>query len=133
MSSALKLPVRMLASAGVALTLLFSAACDDDDDPVAPVATELEISAGNNQTIAPNTASAPLSVILRDQNDEPLAGRTVNWAVATGSGTLSGATSITDQQGVATITFTSDATAGAATVTASVPGVTPVTFSLMVQ
>lgn len=133
MHQVLKAPTRMLASAGMALTLLFAAACDDDDDPVAPVATELEITSGDNQTIAVNTAAAALTVTLLDQDDDPLQGRTVNWAIAGGDGTLSGATSVTDAQGQATITFTAGATPGAAAVTASVPGVTPVTFDITVQ
>jgi hypothetical protein len=124
---------RILAGAGLALSLMFTAACDDDDPVVPPVPTELNISNGNNQSIATNTASEPLMVTLLDQNDDPLAGRTVTWTIVTGDGTLSAGTSVTDAQGVATVTFTSNLTTGTVTVSATVMGVTPATFDIMVQ
>lgn len=134
MSPVLRSTTRMLAGAGMAFTLLFTAACDNDDDPFVPVATELSVTAGNNQTLAINTASQPLTVTLLDQNDDPIANRTVNWSVTSGTGTVESATSTTNAQGIATMTFTSGATTGAVVVTASVAGVTtPATFNLMVQ
>jgi hypothetical protein len=134
MSSVLLKTTRLLAGAGMAMSLLFTAACDDDDDdPFVPVATQLNITSGDNQSIAASTASAPLTVTLLDQNGDPIADQTINWAVATGDGTLASATSTTNAQGVATMVFTSGTTLGAATVTASVAGTTPVTFDIMVQ
>ena len=134
MHFALRNTTRMLAAAGMAMSLMFTAACDDDDDPVEPpVATELNITSGDNQTIAVNTASAPMTVTLLDQDDDPIAGRTINWAIASGTGTLASATSVTNTQGVATMTFTSGATAGTATVTATVAGLSPATFDFIVQ
>jgi adhesin/invasin len=123
----------MLAGAGMALSLMFAAACDDDDPVEPPVPTALNITSGDNQTIAVSTESAPLTVTLLDQNDEPLQGRTVTWTIVTGTGTLESATSVTDAQGVATMTFTSGIAAGAVTVSATVTGLTPVTFDIMVQ
>jgi hypothetical protein len=123
----------MLAGAGMAFSLMFTAACDDDDPVEPPVATELNITSGDDQTIAASTASAPLTVTLLDQNDDPIAGRTVTWAVVTGDGTLASTTSVTNDLGVATMTFTSGITVGAATVTATVTGLTPATFDIMVQ
>ena len=133
MPSVLLRTTRLEAAAGLATSLLFTAACDDEDDPVAPVPTELTVTSGNNQTVSKNTASAPLTVTLLDQDDDPIANRTVTWTIASGTWTLASATSVTNTQGVATMTFTAGATAGAATVTATVAGVTPVTFNLMVQ
>jgi hypothetical protein len=133
MHFALRSTTRMLAGAGMALSLMFTAACDDDDPVEPPVATELNITSGDNQTIAVNTASAPMTVTVLDQNDDPMAGRTVTWNVVTGTGTLASTTSVTNAQGVATMTFTSGATAGTATVTATVAGLTPVTFDFIVQ
>ena len=132
MHSVLKPSMRTLAGAAMALTLLFTAACDDDDDPFVPIPSELNIVSGDDQTIPVGTASAPLTVTLLDQNDDPIAGRTVTWTVVTGSGTLASASSVTNDQGIATMVFTAGTTGGAATVTAAVTGVAPVTFDIMV-
>jgi hypothetical protein len=133
MPAVLKSATRFMAGAGVAVSLLLTGACDDDDDPFVPVASELSMTSGNNQTLAVNTASAPLTVTLLDQNDDPIANQTVTWAVASGGGTLTSTSSVTNAQGIATMTFTSGATAGASTVTATVGTLTPVTFNLTVQ
>ena len=133
MTTVLLRTTRLLAAAGLATSLLFTAACSDDDDPVAPVPTELNLTSGDNQTLAMNAESAPLTVTLLDQDDDPISGRTVTWTVASGTGTLTSSTSLTDADGMATMTFTAGDTPGAATVTATVAGVTPVTFNLMVQ
>lgn len=133
MHTAFRTSTRMLASAGMALSLLFTAACDDDDPVEPPVPTELNIVSGDDQTIAMGSVSAPLSVTVLDQNDNPLQGLTVTWAVVTGNGTLASATSVTNNLGVATMTFTAGTTPGAASVTATVASLTPVTFDIMVQ
>ena len=132
MAAAFKGATRLLAGAGMAVSLLFSAACDDEDDPFVPVVTTITLTSGNPQTIARNGTSQPLTVTVRDQNGDPIANRTVNWTVATGGGTLTSATSVTNAQGVATMTYTAGATAGAATVTATVGNLTPVTFNFTI-
>ena len=135
MQFALRNTTRLLAGAGMAMSLMFTAACDDDDeDPIEPpVATVLSITSGDNQTIAVSTTGSPMTVTLLDQNDDPIAGRSVSWSVATGTGTLASSSSVTDAQGVASMTFTSGTTAANATVTATVSGVDPVTFDYVVQ
>jgi len=132
MSVALKRATRVLAGAGMAVSLLFAAGCDDDDDPFVPVVTTITLTSGSPQTIVHSQPSQPLTVTVKDQNGDPIAGRTVNWTVATGTGTLTSATSVTNAQGVATMIFTAGATAGAATVTATVGNLTPVTFNLTI-
>lgn len=132
MSAALKGATRFVAGASMAVSLLFAAGCDDEDDPFVPVVTTITLTSGSPQTVARSTASQPLTVTVRDQNGDPIANRTVNWTVATGTGTLTSATSTTNAQGVATMTFTAGATAGAATVTASVGNLTPVTFNITI-
>jgi hypothetical protein len=133
MSVALRGATRFLAGAGMAVSLLFAAACDDDDDdPFVPVVTTITLTSGSPQTVARNGTSTPLTVTVKDQNGDPIAGRTVNWAVATGGGTLTATSSTTNAQGVATMTYTAGATAGAATVTATVGNLTPVTFNITI-
>jgi hypothetical protein len=122
----------------MALALVIAVGCDDDDDDdqtAPPVATELSIASGNNQTVTVSTAATdPLVVTVLDQFDDPMPGVSVAWVVATGGGTLSGATSTTDAQGQAQITYTAGATAEAVTVTAAVTGITsPVTFNITVE
>lgn len=124
-----------LAGATVALSLLVATACDDDDDDgtsPAPVATTIEISSGNNQTVAVSTASQPLVVTVLDQNDNPMSGVQVTWAVATGEGTLDATTSTTGNNGTAQAIFTAGATEGPATVTATAGTLQPVTFNITV-
>ena len=135
MESVLRGTTRMLAAAGVSLTLLFAAGCDDDDDDVLgpPVANQVTITSGNNQTVPVSTASTPLEVTVEDQYDDGLAGVTVNWVVVTGSGTLASATSVTNADGEATMVFNAGTTAGPVVVTATVTGVTTVPFTLTVQ
>jgi adhesin/invasin len=133
MAVALKGATRLLAGAGMAVSLLFGAACDDDDDPFVPVVTTITMTSGSPQTVARNATSQPLTVTVKDQNGDPIANRTVNWAVATGGGTLTSTTSTTTAQGVATMTYTAPATVGTATVTASVGTLTPVTFNITIN
>ena len=117
----------------MAVSLLIAAGCDDDDDPFVPVVTTITMTSGSPQTVARNGTSTPLTVTVRDQNGDPISGRTVTWAVATGGGTLTSTSSTTNAQGVATMTYTAPATVGAATVTATVGNLTPVTFNITVN
>ena len=133
MAVALKGATRLLAGAGMAVSLVFAAGCDDDDDPFVPVVTTITMTSGTPQTVARNAASQPLTVTVRDQNGDPLSGRTVNWAVASGGGTLAATSSVTNAQGVATMTYTAGATVGTATVTASIGTLTPITFTITVN
>ena len=88
MSVASRGTTRILAGASMAVALLFSAACDDDDDPFVPVVTTITMTSGSPQTLAPNAVSTPLTVTVRDQNGDPIEGRTVNWAIASGEGSI---------------------------------------------
>jgi hypothetical protein len=124
----------MLAAASLSLTLLVVPGCGDDDDPVAPpVAAEIGISGGNNQTVTRNTASTPLEVTVEDQYDDVLAGVTVTWVVVSGSGAVASATSVTNADGEATIVFTAGATPGPVVITATVTGLAPATFAITVN
>jgi hypothetical protein len=92
----------------------------------------IAMSSGNNQSATVNTTlPAPLVVKVTDASNAAVAGVTVNWAVATGGGSVSSATSITNATGLAQINWTLGSTAGTQTAKASVSGLTgsPVTFS----
>jgi len=95
-------------------------------------ATTIALNSGNNQTATVNTSlAAPLVVKVTDASAAAMGGVTVNWAVATGGGLVSAATSVTNASGLAQITWTLGSTVGAQTATATVAGLTgsPVTFS----
>jgi hypothetical protein len=95
-------------------------------------ATQIAIGSGNGQTAAAGAAlPAPLVVVVRDAANSPVAGVTVNWAVTSGNGSVSGATSTTAADGQAQINWTLGSTIGSQSVAATVIGLTgsPVTFS----
>jgi adhesin/invasin len=100
---------------------------------VAGPATQIAVSAGNNQSaVVGGSPPAEPRVIVRDAFNNPKSGVTVTWAVASGGGSITGATSITNTNGLATVgSWTLGTTAGPNTITASSPGLTgsPVTFT----
>lgn len=82
----------------------------------------LQIVSGNNQTgVIGTPAAAPLGVQLTG-NGAPIPGQTVAWSVAGGQATLSAASSVTDSNGNASISFTYGASAGPITILASAGG-----------
>jgi hypothetical protein len=92
-------------------------------------ASQLRISSGNNQTGTVNAVlAAPLVVFVSDALDNPKAGVAVTFAVVTGSGSLSSATEVTNQAGLASVSWTLGAAAGTQVVTATSTGLAPVTF-----
>ena len=85
---------------------------------------------GNGQTGAIGAALATyLRVLVVDQAGTPVIGGRVNWSVATGGGTLSKSSGLTDAAGNDNVAWTLGTTAGAQTVTATVTGVGAVTFA----
>ena len=95
-------------------------------------ATQITLSAGSNQTdTVLATAAVALAVLVQDQSNTPVQGVVVNWA-AQGGGSVSAPTSTTNASGVATVTRTFGATAGAQGATATVTGLagSPVSFTL---
>lgn len=87
---------------------------------------------GNGQTDTVLTTLAnPYRVILTDEAGAPVQGASVNWTVTAGGGGTSASTSTTDVDGIAVITHTFGATAGAQSVRAAVTGLigSPVTFT----
>ena len=94
---------------------------------VAPAAVVLN--AGNNQTAAPS-ATVPVapSVIVLDQLNAPEEGVLVTFSIASGGGSVTGATARTNAQGVATVGSWQLGALGNNQLTAVVEGLPPVTF-----
>lgn len=114
------------------LLLIAAAACGSDSGTTpTTTATQIAIQSGNNQVAAAGTALAPLQVLLRDAADAPVQGVTVNWAVGSGGGSVSAATSTSGADGIASITRTLGPNAGTHTTTATRAGLagSPITFS----
>src|SRR6185436_17639159 len=97
----------------------------------AGVAATLAKSAGDNQTGLPGSpVPVPPAVTVKDANGNPKSGVTVTFAVASGGGSVTGATATSNNQGVATVgSWTLGPAAGANTLTASATGVAAVTFT----
>src|SRR5262245_13405471 len=96
-------------------------------------ATQVALRAGDGQTatVATAVAIAP-AVIVRDQFNNPVAGVEVTFAVASGDGSVNGATQTTDAAGIAVAgSWTLGNAAGSNTLPATSAGLTgsPVTFS----
>ena len=92
------------------------------------VATALEVVSGDGQSAQVGNALAnPLVVQVNDQNGDAFAGATVSFT--TTGGTLSTASATTGANGQASTSLTLPNTAGEYTVTASVTGLTDVTFT----
>jgi hypothetical protein len=102
----------------------------------AGAAATITASSGTPQSVAVNTAFAPLAATVTDQYSNPVSGLTVTFsAPASGaSGTFAGGvnTAMTNSSGVATApTFTANATTGSYVVTATFAGAaTPASFDL---
>lgn len=89
-----------------------------------PVATAMTKQAGDAQTgvVSSAVAVAP-AVKLVDASGNPVAGVAVTFAVATGGGSVTGASATTNALGIATVgSWTLGATAGANTLTATATG-----------
>jgi hypothetical protein len=122
-------PVDGAQPSGLGGTSEFSAAVSTTAAP-----TQIAINAGDGQTglVGQALAVAP-SVIVRDANDNPVAGVEVTFAVATGGGTVDPTTPvITDASGVAaTTSWTLGPSSGINTLTAAANGLagSPLTFT----
>ncbi len=94
-------------------------------------ATALNPNSNLNQTQRVNTAaSAPPSVKVVDAGGAGVAGVTVTFTAAAGNGIITGATKVSDAQGIATVTsWTMPQTVGTYSLTASSAGLTPLTFT----
>lgn len=115
---------------------LLLAACGGgggDSTSPGPTATSVTISAGDGQVAPVSTAlTDSLAVLVKDNNNQPMAGATVAWA-ATGGGTVLPASSQTGADGIARARRTLGATAGTAGTSATVSGLPAVHFTSVGQ
>jgi hypothetical protein len=101
---------------------------------VAAGPSALFIVSGNNQSAKPNTMlPKSLTVIVKDQFGNPVAGVTVSFVDNGANGTFSSPTAITNALGQASVQYTTPSQLGSITITGSVTGLTSVTFNEMVQ
>jgi adhesin/invasin len=93
-------------------------------------AASISKQSGDGGTAVVATTRA-LEAKVVDANGNGVAGVTVSWAVATGGGSLSTPSSVTDGSGVASVVWTFGGTVGTQSVTATAAGLTgsPLTFS----
>jgi hypothetical protein len=112
-----------------ALLLVVYAACKGDSTPPLGATTIAPNSETSLSAIAGSTVSPAPSVIVRDDNGNPFPGATVTFTATAGGGSVSGASAVTDANGVATVgAWTLGTTAGQNTLTAA-SGSLSVTFN----
>ena len=108
-----------------ALSLIL-ASCSSSDSPNGTLTlppASIQNTVNNNQSGTVGAALAlPFGVIVLDASKNPVKDATVNWAVASGGGTLSAASGTTDSNGISTSTLTLGNSAGSNSVTATVSG-----------
>ena len=97
----------------------------------AGAAASLARNAGDNQAAVSGSAvPIPPSVVVRDSNGNPKSGVAVIFAVATGGGSITGAASVSNASGIASVgSWTLGNSAGENTLSATVAGLPPVTFT----
>jgi adhesin/invasin len=102
---------------------------------VAPVPSQLVGYSGNNQTARPgNPLPNPPAFLVTDPSGVPVPGVTVSFVVTAGGGTLSSPTSITNTDGIATVSWTLGSSLGTNTLQASISGgIPPVIFNAIAQ
>lgn len=100
------------------------AACGGDSTSAPGPATAVTLNAGNAQiAVAGSAVATPPSVRVIDAQGNGVNGQTVNFAVASGGGAITGATQLTSGDGVAAVgSWTLGASPGANTLTATAPG-----------
>jgi hypothetical protein len=97
---------------------------------VAASPSAVSIVSGNNQSAKPNTLlPKSLSVSVKDQYGNAVAGVTVSFSDNGAGGTFSSATAITNASGQASVQYTTPPQSGTVTINGSVLGLTPVAFT----
>ncbi len=93
---------RMLLLAALAL-----GGCQGDGDYDPTVPTSMELVAGSGQSGEPGEVlGVPFTVRVLNLEGDPVAGVEVEWFNVSGNGSLSAATTLTDENGIASVTYT---------------------------
>lgn len=112
----------------IATSIVLLAACRLSTDK--PQSATLGALGGDGQTAAAGTVFPDsLRVIVVDQYGFSTEGVTVAWAITSGGGILSSATTTTDVDGITSVSYTAGMTPGRATITATVAGIGTLTFT----
>ena len=99
-------------------------------DAFAGPANILKIASGDHQSaVAGTVAPLPEAVLVTDHAGNPVAGVNVVFRVVTGGGALVSPPAITPASGLAVVTWSLGTLAGPNTMTATVTGLSPVTFT----
>lgn len=111
----------------LAMASMFLLACGGaggiDPSPPGTITLSFASPSGDGQSGAPGAPlPAPFRVAIT-QNSVPVPGRTINWSLVTGSGSLSPTSSTTDASGIAETRLTLGSTAGGRLVQATAAGV----------
>ncbi|MGE0553558.1 MAG: Ig-like domain-containing protein, partial [Gemmatimonadales bacterium] len=116
---------RLVAPAMVVLAL---AGCNEELGTGPRIAT-ITVFSGNGQTGAIGALlGQPLVVEVKDQRGDPIEGGVVTWDVTSGTGIVSPRSDTTDENGLATTTFRLGSSIGVQTVSATLTGLSPVSF-----
>jgi hypothetical protein len=113
--------------------LLLQLSCGGGDSvgPGGHTATGLDARSSTTIPALPGTAVSELpTVLVRDENQQALAGATVTFAVTSGGGSVTGATVTTDASGIATVgSWTIGSASTVNTLTATTGSLAPVVFT----
>lgn len=91
------------------------------DFAIAPAVASLDKVSGDNLGVTVNASMvAPLVVLAKDANGNPVAGVTVNWTASCGA--ISAASSVTGADGTASVMYTGPSTPQKCSITASTSG-----------
>ncbi|MBL0938830.1 MAG: Ig-like domain-containing protein [Gemmatimonadaceae bacterium] len=121
-------------SLAVISAVLWTTACKSGEAAgPGPTPTAVRVQAGNQQTgMAGAALTTTLQVVVTDASNNPVANRRVDWDVGPGSGSVTPATTTTNNRGEASTVWTLGTVAGTARVTAQVAGVNPAIFTATV-
>ncbi len=115
-------PRRLHAPAGMLLAIILTGACGPD--VLEPVDMRISVVEGDRQVDSVLAVlPIPLRVQVMDHRNQPVPNVEVRWNAYAAGGTLSSVTSLTDAQGIASVTYALGSRTGPYYVAASASGV----------